>query len=329
MSVQYDESVQTVTTNPDGTQTIVTRTPKSEDPNAPKTARDFGLSQAFLDKHPQVKEAVKKAIDEGWTQDKFNRYVESKTDFGRSRYAAQEIFDIGIVDPAQAPELQKQMSDQEVRIRSEANQLGVQISNSEVKDLAKKIVRNGLGNMEVRLLIGEKYRAPMEMLPTGQMVPTSVTGDASILTDRLKQIAGDYGITLTANDIESKVRAGLESGDSPTNWAESQRNYYRDQAKNLYPTISTQLDNYTVKEILDPYLAAASELLGIDTKNMNLSDDRWTKPLTGGADRTLMNINEWRTALRTEDVYGYGKTTRALNEAVDIGNQIMSIMGAV
>ena len=313
-------TTQTVTTNPDGTQTIVTETPKPEDPNAPTTARDFGLSQTFLDKHPQIKEAVKRALAEGWTQDKFNRYVESQTDFGRNRYASQEIFDIGIVDPAKAPELQKQMADQAVRIRAEANQLGVSLTDSQVSDFSKRIVREGLGNIEVRLLIGKQFE-----MPTGK----SVTGDASILADQLKTIAGDYGITLTATDIEQKVRSGLESGDSPQVWAEGQRNYYRDQAKNLFPSISTQLDNYTVKDILNPYLSAASELLGVDTRQMNLNDERWTKPLSGGVNNTIMDLNEWRTTLRTDDKYGYGKTTKAMNEAVDIGNQIINIMGAV
>ena len=320
MATEYDETIQTITKNPDGTETVVTRTPKPEDPDAPKTAKDFGLSQAFLDSHPEVKEAVKKALAEGWTQDKFNRYVESKTDFGRNRYAAQEIFDIGIVDPAQAPELQKQMEDQAIRIRSEARGLGVSLSDAEVSDLARRIVRNALGGVQVRLILGKQF----EMPKTG-----SITGDASVLSDSLKQIAGDYGITLTQNDIERKVRAGLQSGDNPQNWAESQRNYYRDQAKNLYPTITDQLDKYTVKEILDPYLSTASDLLGIDTKSMNLDDERWTKPLTGGTDGTLMDANQWRTFLRTDDKYGYGKTSQALNEAVDIGNQIMSLMGTV
>lgn len=315
-----DVTTQTIVTNPDGSQTVTTVSPKPVDPDAPKTIADYGLSKDFLDSHPQVKEAIDKAIAGGWTQDKFNRYVESKTDFGRNRYAAQEIFDIGIVDPVQGPELQKQISDQRIRVQQEASQLGVSLNSADINNLAERIVRNGLGGVEVRLLIGQKFTTP----ETG-----SVTGDASMLTDSLKRIAGDYGITLTASDVEGKIRQGLQSGDSPNAWAESQRNYYRDQAKNLYPTISDQLDKYTVKDILDPYLSTASNLLGIDTKNMNLDDDRWIKPLTGGADGTLMNVNEWRTTLRTEDRYGYGETTQAMNEAADLGNQILSIMGTV
>jgi len=318
-----ETTTQTVVTNPDGSQTITTTSPKAkvEDPTVPKTAEDLGFSDEFLAKHPEVDELVKLAIKEKWPQAKFNRIVETETSWGRRLTAAQEVFDLNMAGGPLKADFEQQIEDQKTRLATEASSLGVTLSDSQINDFARKIVRNKLGNIQVRLFIGKKFDMPETK---------SVTGDASILANSLKDIAGDYGIMITDTDLEKKVRAGLSSGDDPRTWAEQQRTYYRDQAKNLFPTVAQQLDTYTVREILDPYLSAASSLLGINVQNMNLDDERWTRPLAKAANRdTPMTADEWRTTLRTDEKYGYNKTSQALNEAVDIGNQIISIMGSV
>jgi hypothetical protein len=299
-----ETTTQTVVTNPDGSQTITTITPKEKNPDAPKTGEDYGFSAQFLAGHPEIDEIVKLAIKEEWPQSKFNRVIDLNSNGG----------------PAEA-DLRQQIEDQRTRLATEASSLGVKLSDAQINNFAERIVRNKLGNIQVRLFIGKQFNMPETK---------SVTGDASILANSLKDIAGDYGIMITDTDLEKKVRAGLSSGDDPRTWAEQQRTYYRDQAKNLFPTVAQQLDTYTVREILDPYLSAASSLLGINVQNMNLDDERWTRPLAKADNRDApMTADEWRTTLRTDEKYGYNKTSQALNEAVDIGNQIISIMGSV
>jgi hypothetical protein len=316
-----ETTTQTVVTNPDGSQTITTITPKEKNPDAPKTGEDYGFSAQFLAGHPEIDEIVKLAIKEEWPQSKFNRVIETETAWGKRLTASQEYFDLNINGGPAEADLRQQIEDQRTRLATEASSLGVKLSDAQINNFAERIVRNKLGNIQVRLFIGKQFNMPETK---------SVTGDASILANSLKDIAGDYGIMITDTDLEKKVRAGLSSGDDPRTWAEQQRTYYRDQAKNLFPTVAQQLDTYTVREILDPYLSAASSLLGINVQNMNLDDERWTRPLAKADNRDApMTADEWRTTLRTDEKYGYNKTSQALNEAVDIGNQIISIMGSV
>src|SRR5262249_22588168 len=52
------------------------------------------------------------------------------------------------------------------------------------------------------------------------------------------------------------------------------------QAKSLYPTIATQLDQgLTVRQVADPYLQMAQQELGVDPNTINLTDQKWLKML--------------------------------------------------
>lgn len=293
-------------------------TPGEEPPK--KKVEDFGFSAKFLEKHGEVLDLIKLAIKEDWPEEKFFDRFQRDTTFGRNRFAAQELFDTAVSDPARWPDFQKRIDDQKIRLANEARQLGVQVTPEQIDEYARKIIRNDLGDLEVRAFLGKQFEVQPKAPEKGM---------AAQMSNDLVTTAADYGIAITDDQVQKRVRQGLASGMPPGTWLEEQKAYYRDQAKNLYPSVSDQLDRYSLKDILNPYLTEASKLLGLNLDAMNLDDSRWTKPLTGGADGTLMNANEWRTALRTNKTYGYGKTTQALNEAVDIGNEIMSIMGRV
>jgi hypothetical protein len=81
-----------------------------------------------------------------------------------------------------------------------------------------------------------------------------------------------------------------------------------------------------LEELLDPYLEDASALLGVQRKNMDISNPMWTKALNN-ADGSPMTREQWMTTLRTDKQYGWNKTQKAKTEYAELGDELLRVFG--
>jgi hypothetical protein len=317
------ETVQEIVTDPKtGKQTIKTKGAKPP-PEPTLAAGEFGYNEEFLKKHPDVDKAIELAIKFDWTQDILNRYIESETEFGRSTTDAQAKFDIDFAGTKQE-DLLRQIDDRTKTLKQQAMAAGVQLTDAEATDFAKRAVRSQLTDQDTLAFLSEKFALPGAEAE-GAPKATTPAGQSAQIVDEIRSMARSYGITVTDQFIQQKVREGMTQGAGWQTWLEGQRNVFRSQAKNLYPTVADKFDEFTLGDILQPYLNDASELTGINISQMNYDDPIWTAPLNGT--NGPMNRDEWIRTVKTDKKYGYDGTVRARNEYTELADDLLAAFG--
>ena len=281
------------------------------------SASGQGYSDAFLRAHPDVAEAIRLAAQYKWELPQFIRYVENNTEFGKSRTSAEEAFDIQSLSD-KAEDLNRQVTEKEDELRQEAIAAGIPLTDSQIKDFAKKSIRSGLSTSDTLAFLSSSYKPASQTgaTPTGQV--------SKMITD-FQNMARSFGITMTPEYLESQVREGLKQGANWQSWFDGKQMTFREQAKNLYPTIATQLDRYSLTDIMSPYMNDASELLGVRLENMNPTDPTWLTALSG--QNGPMSRDEWIRVIKTDPKYGWDRTIRARQEYSSLADDLRAAFG--
>lgn len=295
------------------------------------------FTEAFLKNKPEVRRAIEKAIKFNWSQEVFNNYIETETSWGRNTTDTQAAFDLQIkgskreelTDPTTG-----KIPLERKRIAELASAMGVTISDADLDKYARTVIRSGLQDDAIRTWIAGKFSMSVPGGATGPTAPTGpaagtpqvLQGTASEISDALKRLARAYGVTITPDTLQTKIQEGLRQGTNWVSWIEGQRNVFRESAKTMYATVSDKLDQYTLEELVDPYLEDAANLLGIPRANMDLSNPIWTKALAGSNGQP-MTREEWLRTLRMDKQYGWNNTQRAKTEMVELGDELLAAFG--
>lgn len=277
---------------------------------------EFGFSEAFLATRPDIKKIVDQATEEAWTMDKFLDEVRG-TKWWRNLSDSQKAYD---VERAENPgEIKRKLASTTLLIRNMATRMGFDTNsaNKAAKMLAEQAVRNGWSEEEIRLYVGARYSHG------------SSAGMAGQTQSQLKEMASQYGVKLgnrTANDITRAVLQGVRT-------VEDYETFLRDTAKRQYRAIASDLDaGYTVRQILDPYLQAAADELGVNATTLDTTNSMWNAAITyvpkGEREPRPMTQDEWMSRVRTDTRYGWDKTNNAQRQAAVLANELSRAMGA-
>lgn len=304
-----------------GKQTIkTTGAPPAPEPTI--AASEMGFSEQFLTAHPDVAQAIDLAIKNGWDQQVLNRYIETQTEFGRSTSDAEAQFDIESVG-TKAEDWQKKVNDRAERLKEEAIAVGVPLTDQEAADFARRAIRSGLSDQDTLAFLSQKFTLPGAQ-QAGQTA-TTPSGQAATMIDSIRQMARSYGVTVTDEFLQQKVREGMKQGGNWQSWLEGQRGIFREQAKMLYPKVADRFDQYTMAELVQPYLNDASDILGVNIAQMNYDDPLWTAALNG-PDGPLSR-DEWIRVLRTNPQYGFDRTVKARQEYTALADDLLATFG--
>lgn len=304
----------------------VTKTPlqQQEDQTKPPNLQTYGVSAEAAQKYDLL-DFINEMIDKNVTsKEEFFQNLE-QTQFGKDRTNAQEAFDIAFAGP-QNEDLQKQIADKQNEIKQLYTQYGVQIDPTKLASQATEAVRSALTTNDIMALIASSFALPTttEGAAAG-LTGTQVEGVSSDIYNTLQEMARSYGVTITDADLQSKVKTAIGQGSGWQSWVEGQRNVFRQQGKNLHPTIANQLDTATYADVMDPYLSYASELLGVSKANLDPMDTTWMTALQGP--QGPMSLDEWSRVLKTDPKYGWDRTTKARNEYANLADQITAAFG--
>jgi hypothetical protein len=291
-------------------------------------AEKAGFTKEFLKRNPDVAKLVRDAIKFNYTEQEFVKLVETDTKWGQRTTDAQAAFDLRYYGDKQE-DVKVEIRGNRDLVRNLASTLGVTLTEQEINAFAFRYTRAALKEQDLLDFLASKYRTPGQT-ETGQTEepgePQVSQGTAAQLTDEIRRMARSYGVTLTPESLEAKVQEGLRQGDRWMNWVEGQRNVFRQNAKTLYPSGADKFDEYTLEELLNPYLEDASMMLGIRRENMDMTNPMWTKALTN-PDGSPMTREQWMTTLRTDKQYGWSKTQNAKTEMADLGNELLRAFG--
>lgn len=322
---EYGSATSVTTVDPSGRTETTTKAPKTEKEKGftQATAEKAGFTKEFLKRHPDVAKLVRDAIKFNYTEAEFVKLVETETKWGRRTTDAQASFDLQYYGDKRE-DVERNINKNRDKVRDAAAALGVVLSEQEINAFAFRYTRAGLDDQDLLDFLSSKYKTPGA--GSGQGEQSVATGTASELADALRRMARSYGVTITPETLESKIQEGLRQGERWQSWLEGQRNIFRQSAKNMYANIADKLDEFTLEELIDPYLEDAANLLGIFRTNMDLSNPMWTRAFTGPNGKP-MTRDEWLTLLRTDPQYGWNKTQRAKSEMAELGDELLSVFG--
>ena len=289
---------------------------------APTSAKDYGVNQGFLSKYPELIDLVRKAIDEGWQNETFLSELD-QTPWGQERTKTQEAFDLASTDTRKLADLNYQIENTYRAMKADAQASGITVDDQEIRNFARETVRSGLTDLDARTFFASKFKMPA----AGE----SVTGKSAKVLADLQEVARSYGLGMDETNFQSKIQEALAAPDYNV-WLESQKGVFRQQAKNLYPTIGDQLDEYTYADILDPYMNDAASVLGLNKATMDAMDPMWMTALSGGAGRegaggAPMSRDEWLRTLRTDKKYGFDRTEKARKEYASLTDELFAAFG--
>jgi hypothetical protein len=290
------------------------------------TVEGFGFNEKFLDANPDVREVIKKAIEFEWPQDVLNRVIENTTEFGKRTTDAQAAFDINI-SGEKSEDLQKQVDDRYSELKKQAQFSGVTIDDQELRRFSTDSVRSGLNANDTFAWLSEQYKQSTSKQSSTD--PASLTlssfGTASDIQNQLKTLANNYGIRVTDDLLREKTGEALGQGERWREWVSGQEDFFKQQAKIMYPKAAGMLDAMSLKQISEPYFADAADVLGISAAQMDLLDPKWTGFLNG--ENGVLSRDEWERVLKTDVKYGWDRTTKARQEYSSLADDLLSAFG--
>ena len=292
-----------------GAQVATTKT----DQTAQGSAEDYGYVKAFLREHPDVAAVIKRAVAQGYTQQRAQAEIK-ETKWWRSRTDSQRQWDV--LSAENPGEAKRKLAEAQGSIAQQAAALGIRLDKGDAARYAKQFVVNGSTASEQAAVLAKEFSLPG--------AGSALTGTAAGAEAALKSQAYAYGITLSPATETKYIRQVLAGTAQPGDFEDR----FREQAKTMYPSIAKQLDaGQTVHDYISPFLEIASNELGIPSEQMNPADPKWTKMLTG-ANGAPMSTDQWVVTVRNDPRYRWNESLNAKQQAASLGSEMSKLMGA-
>lgn len=221
---------------------------------------------------------------------------------------------------------------QKAAIKKQAGESGYSLTNEQLTGLTTDSLKGMWDPATLTKKIGESVVSGaagggevMAKAPTGK-APTALQAGSDAAS--LKSLSRAYGLSLSDSDIEGYTQS-IVSGNIT---AQQVKDQFRNQAKSLYPALSSQLDSGTVADATSSYRSIAASTLGIDGSSIDFTDaTKFGKLLTyqdpKSGENRLMNSTEWTQYLRA--LPEWGNTSEAKSQYSGIIDTVSKIFGKV
>ena len=280
-------------------------------------AAQYGFAQDFLKSNSEIRNLVKTAVDQGYTLSRFE-YELRQTSWYRNKN--DQARDWEVLKKTQPQEYKERLADARLSAQLMAQQLGVNLTSSELNSFADRINRYGWTEQELRYRVGREWR---------YNGGGTRDGAAYQAHQEIEELGRQYGIALSGGTLQDWARQ-VASGQGTV---EGFRDYIVNMAKGRYAAISDDLDRgLTVDQLFDPYRQAAAEVLGANPGTIDVLDSKYGDVFSyqapGESGRRAMRLDEWEQMLRTDNKYGFDETQNAQSMAADLAAAIQTDFGA-
>lgn len=229
-------------------------------------AAQYGYAAAFFFSDPELKALIEQAVREQWTADKF-RAKFMATNWYRSKTAdVRTWLELEARDPTEAAQ---RIGTQVKLIQNLASQMGVTIDPARAEALARESLMWGWQEVFLKQAVAAEFRYQ----PSG-----GTQGQAATLETTLRQLAHDYGVTVSDSQIGEWVGGALAGKFTEDHL----RDFVADMARSKYAGMAPLLDaGFTVRQIAEPYMQSYSQILEVPHDTVDLQDRLVQQALQG------------------------------------------------
>lgn len=276
-----------------------------------------GFPEWLVDEFPALKNIYKDAVKHEWTPDRFVGEVKS-SDWYQNRSDAQFQW-----DTTRDAEKKAQIQGFAASLRDQAAQLGVNISNKKINQMAEFALRFGYDANPSRIqdMLANQYDYK-DNGATGGTIGTAL--------DQIDSIAWEWGVNMSPK-MRKKWAEKIASGDADP---AAFRDMAEQRARKDYSWLAESFDSgKTLGEIVDPYRQTMAQMLEISPDEISMKDKQIRKALsftTGqgkNAEDGLAPIYEFENALRQDA--RWQKTKNAREEYMNFGMKVLQDFGVM
>lgn len=279
-------------------------------------AAEYGTQAALVNSDPGLKALFERAVAEKWSAPKFNAAFQNSSWYKKNSDTWRTAETTRLTDPASWKE---QINLAKDLIKKNANDLGFELSSSEVDKLASQSLylaggsSNAINPSTLKIHVAE----------TGRI--TGKGGTALKTMDDLKANAYNNGIAYNDSWYTGAAKDILTGTGTVEEWNKQ----IKDAAKSKYAALAPMIDKgMTVRDIASPYLDAMATTFEIDPNSANLEDPLMQKALTNlnqGNEPSLKPLWQFQQELKQDD--RYFKTNKARQDMTGLATEIARQFG--
>lgn len=280
---------------------------------------NMGADAYFVD-IPEVWNALKNVVQSGKGAAGLEPALEATTFWNNTKGSARAFY-ARQHDPTQAADVAADIAQQTQAVTKMAQTLGINIDPQRASAIAESYLRYGWTQQDLQSALAAEWHYD----------PSSK--DQAAIVGTMKQDAKGWLVPLSDQAIQS-WGASIMNG---TSTEDQFKQYLRDNAKSMFPSLSALIDahagdpNFDVSTYADPYRQHAANILGVNIDDVDLSDPKWRRALDQIDPKTnqrrIMTLDEWDSTLKSDPQYGYDKTSGAVNSALDFAKSFASSLG--
>jgi hypothetical protein len=286
-----------------------------------KLAAEYQSAVGIIYSVPEIKPLFEKAIDEGWTADKFKAAVQnsewyrSNNEYARMAWAQETL---GGAD------WEASLQDARQAVRATATAMGSDVNEQELDALAKRYLYEGWNEPARKGLLNSALSENISYIPDtrGQ---ASLSGGAGQLSDDLRNLARANGVSYS----DSWYLAAAKSVASGLSTASDWERDVREQAASLFPVYSEKIrSGMSVYDLASPYINTLAQELEINPNQVTL-DDPYIRSALGGMDDkgdfAPMGLWDFQKKIRQDP--RWENTSKAQNEMTSVTGRVMQMFG--
>ena len=297
------------------TRTATTHTPQDWSTTAAGRAAMYGWSKAVIDSNPELKSIFAQASAGNWTVDRFIAQVRDTKWFKTHSDTARQAIILAKADPAT---YNQRLSQAAAQATSMAGQMGAVLDPAHLHQISAEAVLYGWTTDQLKQTMAKFITANRG----GQF-----TGGAAAYQEQYNQLAGQYGINVSAPTMANLVRQSVMGTNSP----EQVRNYFVTLASSKYPSLAARLKaGETLQQIAEPYMQSYAQTLEVNPNAIKLSDPIIQQALAY-KDKTGQPVTKtvWQFEQDLRQDPRYMKTQQAQDSAMKMAHQVLSDWGVV
>lgn len=228
-------------------------------------AAQYGYAAAFFNSDPELANLIKQAVSGQWTPDKFRAALMASNWYRARTESSRAWIELQGRDPQEAA---KRVAEKARAIQAMANQQGISIGQDRLNKMAVDALSMGWDDTLLQQTVAAEW----------QYKPGEITGGAATLEVRVKQLADEYGVSLSQSQIGDFISGSMAGRYTEDNIAD----FMRDTARSKYPGLQGYLDvGMTVKQVAAPYLQSYANILEVGGDTISVNDPAIQRALQG------------------------------------------------
>jgi hypothetical protein len=286
-----------------------------------KLAAEYQSAVGIIYSVPEIKPLFEKAIDEGWTADKFKAAVQnsewyrSNNEYARMAWAQETL---GGAD------WEASLQDARQAVRATATAMGSDVNEQELDALAKRYLYEGWNEPARKGLLNSALSENISYIPDtrGQ---ASLSGGAGQLSDDLRNLARANGVSYSDSWYLAAAKSVASGLSTTSDWERD----VREQAASLFPVYSEKIrSGMSVYDLASPYINTLAQELEINPNQVTL-DDPYIRSALGGMDDkgdfAPMGLWDFQKKIRQDP--RWENTSKAQNEMTSVTGRVMQMFG--